>query len=143
MTMRNSKNSLYDKSDGHEYGKETLKDFEGIFNIFMPKSGSKFYDDKSDKTIPHQNSSSKLLGLTTAATNGGSGIKGSVVSCLHQPTSQTVVVKRYQLDEEKRNSNLFYNSQEHFNENVTLIMVGYFTTLELLRTYIAILRTSL
>ena len=79
MTMRNSKNSLYDKSDGHEYGKETLKDFEGIFNIFMPKSGLKFYDDKTDKTIPHQNSSSKLLGLTTAATNGGSGIKGCVV----------------------------------------------------------------
>ena len=123
MTMHNSKNSLLDKDNCHNYGTETFKDFEKNFGSFMPKFRSNCYNYQSDKTNNYP-SSGKLLGLTTAASNGGSGIRGLVVSCLHKPTGQTVVIKRYQLDEEQKDSNSCHNSQEHFNENVTFIMVS-------------------
>ena len=67
--------------------------------------------------------SNKLLGLTTGVSNGGTGIKGFVFTSLHKPSGKTVVVKRYQVDEEHHERNSFHNSQEHFNENVTFIMV--------------------
>ena len=123
MTMHNSKNSLLDKYDSHDYGKETLKDFEKNFGSIMPQLSLNTYNYKSNKTNKYH-SSGKLCGLTTAASNGGTGIRGYVVSCLHNPTGQTVVIKRYQLDENQKDNNSCHNSQEHFNENVTFIMVS-------------------
>ena len=59
----------------------------------------------------------KFLGRTSPSINGVSGIKGFVVSALHEPSGQIVSVKRYKLEEEKDESNVCENSQEKFNEN--------------------------
>ena len=118
--MNNSKNSLIDKYDSHDYGVETLQDFNGSFNL-MSRINYKS-NNKRDKTSTYEGSD-KILGLTSAATNGGAGIKGIVFTILHKPSGKKVVVKRYQVDEELVEGNSFHNSQEHFNENVTFIMV--------------------
>ena len=119
--MTNSKNSLIDKYDSHDYGEETLNDFKNSLNLIKPQFNAKSINDQN-KTSKCQNSN-KLLGLTTAVSNGGTGIKGFVFTSLHKPSGKTVVVKRYQVDEEHHEGNSFHNSQEHFNENVTFIMV--------------------
>ena len=119
--MTNSKNSLIDKYDSHDYGEETLNDFKNSLNLIKPQFNAKSINDQNE-TSKCQNSN-KLLGLTTAVSNGGTGIKGFVFTSLHKPSGKTVVVKRYQVDEEHHEGNSFHNSQEHFNENVTFIMV--------------------
>ena len=118
MTMTSSKNLLSDKHNSHDYSEKTLNGLCNSFDTSMvhwtvgPKDG--------DGQTKSQNT--KLLGRTTPAINGASGIKGFVASALHEPSGQMVSVKRYKL-EEKEVNNICQNPQEKFNENITFIMV--------------------
>ena len=121
MTMTASKNSLNDKCDSRDYSEKTLS---GLCDSYDPSMVHWTVGPKEGNGAGQKNSTdAKILGRTTPSINGGSGIKGFVVSALHEPSRQIVAVKRYKLEEEKDDDNLCKNSQEQFNENITFIMV--------------------
>ena len=119
--MHTSKSSLPENFENHDYGEKTLKGFSDSFDpaLFQwtvgPCEMKNSHRDKTDNI--------KLLGRTTAAISGVSGIKGFVVKAFHEPSGQEVAVKRYTLEDENEDSDSCRSSQEKFNENVTFILV--------------------
>ena len=123
MTMTSSKHALMDKRESHIYSEKTIK---GLCNSFDASMGQ-WTVAPGDGAGQNNSGNMKFLGRTTPSINGAPGIKGFVVSALHEPSGQIVSVKRYKLEEEKDESNVCENSQEKFNENITFIMVSQYS----------------
>ena len=125
MTLQARKSSI-DISQGYDYGEHTLLGLHDNFDTMFTYSNNEIRPTTSvDKRLgEHAN----LLGRTTATTIGLTGIRGFVTRALHEPSGQSVAVKRYKLDGEKNDTNLCHNSQEKFNEDVTFIMVRKYGT---------------